>query len=473
MFTGSRTKTRAAAVLASLALLATACGDDDSSAASDDTTVEGTTAPSGDGGTGGDATIGGAGIEAAPRDVAGLFEIDESVAIFAERPEGEDRTGVTDTEIIVGKHSPSSGPLASVTTAPYVQAYFDAINEAGGIHGRQLVLEDRDSAANPAQATQVVRELVEEVGIFAMFAGQITAAHLAVAPYLADAGVPDWAPNSSVPELAEPTEPTRFMALQASQLDALFAGEHMFGDEGASKVALIYQNDDFGTAWLEPLAQKAEEHGGEVVEISFELAASADLTSQVRQAAAENPDFIAVQSQYPQFAQIVTTLRESLGSDIPVFAAPAAAQAIPEGDELYDGVTSGLWFLTTADTGKSEVITSALATLGDAGVSSTSLAAYVLSQVESFVYALTLAGPDLTREGLLEAAEIGFDGSWTCTVCFAPWIYGPDDHWGLENARLATWSGAEGTWVYEDETRSFETSRGEGLRDLLPGMAAG
>ena len=73
-----------------------------------------TTTP-GEGGSG-EAGIGGAGIPSEPRDVAGLFDLDDGVAIWSERPEDEDRTGVSDDQIVVGIHNPSTGPADRKST---------------------------------------------------------------------------------------------------------------------------------------------------------------------------------------------------------------------------------------------------------------------------------------------------------------------------------------------------------------------
>ena len=155
-------------------LVAASCGGDDDDGASGATDPGGTSAstsaapgptdtPATTGRTGTTAAgagetasgAGAAGIESDVRDVAGMFELDDGVAMFAERPADEDRTGITDDQILIGQHHPATGPAASFAMGPLFGALIDAVNEAGGVHGRQLVLEARDSAANPAQAAEV------------------------------------------------------------------------------------------------------------------------------------------------------------------------------------------------------------------------------------------------------------------------------------------------------------------------------
>jgi hypothetical protein len=85
----------------------------------------------------------------------------------------EDATGVTDTEIKLGTHMPLTG-IAGVygnAIVPGIQAYIACINEQGGINGRQINLIVKDDAYQPPQTNQVVRELVEQEGVFAIASG--------------------------------------------------------------------------------------------------------------------------------------------------------------------------------------------------------------------------------------------------------------------------------------------------------------
>ena len=90
--------------------------------------------------------------------------------------------------------------------------------------------------------------------------------------------------------------------------------------------------------------------------------------------------------------------------------------------------------------------------------------------VEHLVRALELAGPDLTREGLIEALEDGFDGSWQCSACVAPTIYGPQDHWMGEVMQFTMWNNATKHYDVVIETMDYETSKGLGLRGNYPGL---
>src|SRR5688572_1997097 len=81
--------------------------------------------------------------------------------------------GVTDAEVIVGTHHPLTGPAAAGYSAisPATKAYFDYVNEKGGIHGRTITYNVKDDAYNPATTQKVVRELVLNDKVFAILNG--------------------------------------------------------------------------------------------------------------------------------------------------------------------------------------------------------------------------------------------------------------------------------------------------------------
>ncbi|MDQ7053139.1 MAG: ABC transporter substrate-binding protein [candidate division KSB1 bacterium] len=100
--------------------------------------------------------------------------------------------GVTDTEIVIGQWGPQTGPAALWgAVARGTAAYFKMINEEeGGIHGRKIRYIYRDDAYQPAKTKAVVKEMVENEGVFAFVGGVGTAPGMAVKDYLVQNKVP-------------------------------------------------------------------------------------------------------------------------------------------------------------------------------------------------------------------------------------------------------------------------------------------
>ena len=71
-------------------------------------------------------------------------------------------TGLTDDTIKIGVMAPFSGNAASYSKAEVgMMAYYDKINEEGGVHGRKLVAIQEDTACDPAKGLAGVKKLIE------------------------------------------------------------------------------------------------------------------------------------------------------------------------------------------------------------------------------------------------------------------------------------------------------------------------
>ena len=108
-----------------------------------------------------------------------------ALAFVADIGHAKKERGFDDKEIRVGQWGPQTGPAAPWgSVARGSKLVFDMVNEAGGIHGRQIKYFIRDDQYNPSQTMAGVRELVERKGIFAFVGGVGSAPGLAVQRYL-------------------------------------------------------------------------------------------------------------------------------------------------------------------------------------------------------------------------------------------------------------------------------------------------
>ena len=114
--------------------------------------------------------------------------------------------GVTDDTITIGTHTPLTGPAAagysSISAA--TKAYFDYVNDNGGINGRSIEYVVKDDGYNPATTQTVVRELVQEDEVFAVLNGLGTPTHSSVVDYLNENEVPDLFVASGSPQWDQP-----------------------------------------------------------------------------------------------------------------------------------------------------------------------------------------------------------------------------------------------------------------------------
>src|SRR5882724_5736243 len=91
-------------------------------------------------------------------------------AVSPAAPQPAQAAGVTDTEIRIGNIMPYTGPLTAFAAIGRAEsAYFDMINERGGINGRKIRFISRDDSSNPKMAAEHTRDLVEKEKVLLMF----------------------------------------------------------------------------------------------------------------------------------------------------------------------------------------------------------------------------------------------------------------------------------------------------------------
>lgn len=472
-------------LLAALLLVASAaCGDDDD----DDNgapTATPTEAPNGTDGpspTPGDdldeTQPGAAGIPSDPRDIEGfdgLWTIDDGLAMFAERDASEDRTGVTDSSVKICRSVPLTGQTAVYTeTNAVIEEGIARVNAAGGIHGRQLEYVVRDDNGDPAQATQIVREFVENDGCFLMFNMVGTPANSAVVDYLAEEGVPSFMAGTSAVLAGEPGFPNLVSGV-APVLTAMFNfGNYIFEQNPDELVAIMYQDDDYGNSGLRGFQAAAEANGTELTaEIPFDIAA-ADISGQLTEAVNSGATAFVGLSFPTAWPKFLTGLRQTLGSDIKIFD-PGGQAAQGAADLADDGLLDGIiGFGTSAKTITSDdpAIQIVNQIVRDAGHQPNQFAVnFGQVDIEHLARALACAGPDLTREGFIQAANGGcFDGTYTCSVCLAPSLITPQDRWLFETVEIYEYSNADGGFISTGDVVTGETAEGDGMRGNIEGF---
>ncbi|MEL4320380.1 ABC transporter substrate-binding protein [Leifsonia sp. YIM 134122] len=161
--------------------------------------------------------------------------------------------GVTDDTVTIGTHQPLTGPAAagysSISAA--TQAYFDYVNDNGGINGRTIEYLVKDDGYNPATTQTVARELVQDDDVFAILNGLGTPTHTSVLDYLNQKKVPDLFVASGSTSWNQPEKYPYTFAFNADYVTEGEALAQYATDEFAGKkVCLLGQDDDFGDEFI-------------------------------------------------------------------------------------------------------------------------------------------------------------------------------------------------------------------------------
>jgi branched-chain amino acid transport system substrate-binding protein len=177
---------------------------------------------------------------------------------------GQYGPGVSDTEIKIGNTMPYSGPASAYGTIGKAEAaYFTMVNEQGGINGRKINFISRDDGYSPPKTVEVVRKLVEEDQVLLIFNPLGTPPNTAIRGYLNENKVPQLFVATGADKWNDPKDFPWTMGYQPSyRIEARIYGRYILKELPNAKIALLYQNDDFGKDYLiglrEGLGDKAD-----------------------------------------------------------------------------------------------------------------------------------------------------------------------------------------------------------------------
>ncbi len=183
-------------------------------------------------------------------------------------------TGATDTEIKIGHIVPYSGPASAYgIIGKTEEAYFKMINENGGINGRKIKFISYDDAYSPPKAVEQVRKLVESDEVLLVFNALGTPSNTAIQKYLNSKKVPQLFVATGATKWNDPTHFPWTIGWQPSyQSEARIYAKYLMKEKPDAKIAVLYQNDDFGKDYLKGLKDGfASKASAIVAEESYEV----------------------------------------------------------------------------------------------------------------------------------------------------------------------------------------------------------
>lgn len=263
--------------------------------------------------------------------------------------------GVTDTEIKLGQTAPYSGPVSAYGTFGRAStAYFAMINDRGGVNGRKINLLTADDGFSPPKAVEQTRKLVEADGVLLMFAPVGTATNLAVRKYLNDRKVPQLLLQSGISKFNDPKNyPWSLSGLPNYETEVRAFAKHILAAKPQGKVAILYQNDDFGKEYLHGLKEGLGTRAKQMIvgEQSFELT-DPTVESQVINLRGTGADVLLIVATQKQTVQALRKAHDLGWRPLPLIAFPAASITrtyVPAGIEASTGAVSSSVFVDPSD----------------------------------------------------------------------------------------------------------------------------
>ena len=209
--------------------------------------------------------------------------------------QAQNTPGVTGNEILIGSCSALEGPshFLGTETVTGAKAYFDSINDAGGVDGRKLKLISYDDSYDPAKTEACFNRLLEQK-VFALgfFVGTPTA--VKYLPMAESNKIPLVGLFTGAQTLYEPMRHwvvnvrASYFDETREQIDGLWASL------GYKKVGVIYPEDAFGAAVLEGVKTALKAHGAQPTAVASYQRQTAQVGGAIDTVKAANPDAVVV-----------------------------------------------------------------------------------------------------------------------------------------------------------------------------------
>lgn len=346
--------------------------------------------------------------------------------------------GVTDTEVVIGVTTPLSGPAAAWgNTGVGMEAWAKYINDQGGVHGRKIRVVLKDDGYVPGRALANLTEMKDSV--FAVVGLLGTAIVGATKDFFADNKLPLITAYGNVQIWAKmPRERLRYVFVSYPDYadEAEFLTTHAVKQLGVKKLAVFFQNDDYGKGGLEGVHRALKALAGQasvVAEVPYELT-ERELGTHALKLKDSGAEAVILYPTTTHGALLLKGLAQ-------VGFRPKLLASFPLGDplmfrlagELWEGAYVNVVGSTLWDPEAQRVVEIMLKyepKLKDRENFGLFGATSMMTAVEG----LRRAGRDLTREKLVEAMETIKE--WRPENLGAPNTYGPNQHHGANLVRL-------------------------------------
>jgi branched-chain amino acid transport system substrate-binding protein len=198
--------------------------------------------------------------------------------------------GVTAGLVTIGGTYPLTGPAALYAPIPAaMKAYFAYVNARKGpdgrrgVYGRQIRFVYLDDGYNPANTVQLTRQLVEQTKVFAIVGTLGTEPNLAIRPYLNAQNVPQMLVATGATTWGRDWKqyPWTTGWQPDYELEGRIYGQTIAHNAGKQKIAVIYQNDDYGNDYLRGLREGLGPKAANIVDAEAYDVTATDVRSQI------------------------------------------------------------------------------------------------------------------------------------------------------------------------------------------------
>jgi branched-chain amino acid transport system substrate-binding protein len=358
-------------------------------------------------------------------------------------------------DIKIGQTMPYSGPASAYGTIGKLEAaYFKKLNDEGGINGHKIQFLSLDDGYSPPKAVEQVRKLVEQDQVQALFQPLGTPSNSAIQKYLNAKKVPQLFISSGATKWADPEHyPWTIGFNPAYQLEGRTYAKHILTNSPKAKIAVLYQNDDYGKDLLKGLKDGLGAHANMVVaEATYEVS-DATVDSQIATLKASKAD-VFVNVTTPKFAAQAVRKVHDMGWKtthyLNAVGASVGAVLVPAGVEKAVGLITMAYFKDTNDKQwdtdpETMKFREFMKTHFPEGAVSDGSNTYGYIAAQVMVQVLKQCGNDFSRENILKQATNLKDFKPEMLLPGISITTSPTDYFVFDQVQLAKFDGT--SWV--------------------------
>jgi branched-chain amino acid transport system substrate-binding protein len=220
--------------------------------------------------------------------------------------------GVTHERILLGQAAVFSGPAAQlgIQMRNGIKAYFDHVNEKGGVHGRRLELATEDDFYEASRAPAASKKLIEEHKVFALLGYVGTPTGVVHLPVVTQAKVPLVGMFTGAEALRVPFNRYVFH-VRASYYDETEAIVEQVVSTGGKNIAVFYQDDAYGQAGLKGVEIAMAKRNMKIAALGTVERNTVKVEDAVRSIHAAKPDAVVMVSAYTSCAEFIRQMKKA------------------------------------------------------------------------------------------------------------------------------------------------------------------
>lgn len=316
-------------------------------------------------------------------------------------------TGVSSDTVLFGQIAALDGPAARLGLGVQsgILAAFAEANAAGGVHGRQLVLESRDDGYEPDRSVEHINSMIEEDKYFSLIGTVGTPTNKVLQPIATEAGFPLIGPFTGAGFLRNPELGNLYNVRGSYDAEAEQWIAHLVEELGYTNIAILYQDDSFGRAGLSGVNKALTKRGMQLAAEGTYTRNTTDVKDALVSLMAVNPQAVVMVGVYKPIGEFIKLSRSYEFTPTFVTISFVGSQALA--DELWPegaGVIISQVVPFPWDDSIQIVKDYQAALLAQdpfAGPGFVTLEGYIIGRLA--IAALEDAGQDLTRQGFLDA----------------------------------------------------------------------